>query len=352
MHGRKERGQLELFITGSLRGLIPDDHVLVRVDQVLDLGWFRAEVAGLYCADIGRPGIDTEVAVRLMVAGFLMGIVQDRRLMRDAQVNLTIRWFVSYALHEALPDHSSLTRIRQRWGEDIFRQVFTRVVRQCQKAGMVSAETVHIDVSLIRANVSMDALVSRHLDAVDAAHDDANDAQRDARTSDKFKKLCRRDLDATMATSSKAPLRPAYKQHTAVDDFAGGGVNVEIVTDEEHDAGRFDERLDAIEATFGVIPWRITADRLYGIGRIYTALEDRRIEAVIPPLRPPRSKAEQGFPTERFKFDPHQDVVRCPAKKRLTPRDHSASATVPTGTTARAAPSRRNACPGAPRPAG
>ncbi len=73
-------------------------------------------------------------------------------------------------MHEALPDHSSLTRIRQRWGEDVFRRVFTRVVRQCQKAGLVSAETVPIDASLIRANVSMDALVSRPLDAVEDAN--------------------------------------------------------------------------------------------------------------------------------------------------------------------------------------
>lgn len=69
MLGRKERGQPELFITGSLRGLIADDHVLVRVDQVRDLGWLRAEVADLYCADNGRPGIDPEVAMRLMLAG-------------------------------------------------------------------------------------------------------------------------------------------------------------------------------------------------------------------------------------------------------------------------------------------
>ncbi len=193
MLGRKERGQLELFITGSLRDLIPDDHVLVMIDQVLDLGWLRAEVADLYCADNGRPGIDPEVVVRLMLAGFLLGVVHDRRLMREAQVNLAIRWFIGSALQEALPDHSSLTRIRHRWGEDIFRRVFTRVVRQCQAAGLVSAETVHIDASLIRANVSMDALVTRHLDAVE----DVNDAERDARTSGKFKKLCRTDPDAS-----------------------------------------------------------------------------------------------------------------------------------------------------------
>jgi transposase len=321
MLGRKERDQLELFITGSLRSLVPDDHVLVKIDHVLDLGWLRAEVADLYCAENGRPGIDPEVAVRLMLAGFLLGIVHDRRLMREAQVNLAIRWFVGYGLHEALPDHSSLTRIRQRWGEAVFRTVFTRVVQQCQAAGLVTAETVHIDASLIRADVSMDALVARHLDAVETA----NDAERTARKSDRFKKLCRTDPDATMATSSKAPLRPAYKQHTAVDDQEGVVVDVEIVTGEEHDTGRFEERLDAIEDTVGAPPDRITADTIYGVGRVYAALERRQIEAVIPPLRTTRRRGAQGFATGRFKFDPHHDVVRCPAKKRLKPRNSTKS---------------------------
>lgn len=85
MLGRKERDQLELFMTGSLRQLVPDDHILARVDRVLDLGWLRGEVADLTRADNGRPGIDPEVAVRLMLAGFLLGVVHDRRLMREAR---------------------------------------------------------------------------------------------------------------------------------------------------------------------------------------------------------------------------------------------------------------------------
>jgi transposase len=319
MPGRKERGQLELFITGSLRDLIPDGHVPVRIDRVPDLGWLRAGVLGLYCPDHGRPGIDPEVAVRLMLAGFLLGIVRDRRLLREAQVNLAIRWFIGYALHEALPDHSSLTRIRRRWDEDMFRRIFTRVVQQCQAAGPVPAETVHVDASLIRANVSMDALVARHLDAVE----EANDAERTARSSGKCKRLCRTDPDATMATSSRGPLRPSYKQHAAVDDHTGVVV-VEIVTGEEHDTGRFEERPDAIEATLGEAPDRITADAAYGIGRVHADLEDRRIAAVIPPLGVVRRKGAQGFPTERFKHDPHHDL-RCPARKGLTPRNRTKS---------------------------
>ena len=154
MLGSKERDQLELFITGSLGQLVPDDHVLARVDRVLDLSWLRSEVANLYCEGNGRPGIDPEVAVRLMLAGFLLGIVHDRRLMREAQVNVAIRWFVGYGLHEMLPDHSSLTRIRQRWGAERFRWIFQRSVKACVEAKIAKGEVVHVDASLIRANVS------------------------------------------------------------------------------------------------------------------------------------------------------------------------------------------------------
>jgi transposase len=321
MLGHKPRGQLELFVTGSLRNLIPDDHVLVRVDAAIDLGWLPDEVRPLYSVDKGRPGIDPEVAIRLMLTGFLLGIIHDRRLMREAQVNLAIRWFVGYALHEDLPDHSSLTRIRQRWGDETFRKVFTRVVQQCQQAGLITAETVHMDASLIRADVSMDAVVERHLDAVD----EANDAERLSRETGKHKKHCATDPDATMATSSKAPLRPSYKQHTAVDDHAGVVVDVEIVTGEEHDTGRFTERVDAMAATLGARPGQITADAAYGTGHVYAALEEREVGYVIPNRKPVRRKDTSGFPIERFKYDAHKDVVRCPNRKILAPRNTTKS---------------------------
>lgn len=139
MLGRKDRRQPELFVAGSLRELLPEDHVLVRVDRVLDLSWLAGEVAELYAAEGGRPSIDPEVAVRLMLAGFLLGIVHDRRLLREAQVNLAIRWFAGYGLHERLPDHSSQTRIRQRWGAERFRCIFERTVKACLGAGIAPA---------------------------------------------------------------------------------------------------------------------------------------------------------------------------------------------------------------------
>ena len=106
------------FFAGSLRDLIRDEHVLARVARVLDLRWLRDEVADLYSPDSGPPGIAPEVAVRLTLAGFLLGLVHDRKLMREAAVNVAIRRFPGFGLTERLPDHSSLARIRQHWGAE------------------------------------------------------------------------------------------------------------------------------------------------------------------------------------------------------------------------------------------
>lgn len=158
MQSKRERRQDELFIASSLSALIPDDHILKRVDRILDLSWIHDAVRGCYCQNNGRPSIDPEAALRLMLAGFFYRITGDRELMREAQVNIAIRWFMGYRLDEALPDHSSLTTIRQRWGDSLYRDVFDRTVKQCMAAGLVNAQTVHIDATLICADLSWESL--------------------------------------------------------------------------------------------------------------------------------------------------------------------------------------------------
>ena len=166
MLGRKEGDQEEWVLLGPLREHIPDDHILVQADQVLDLSWVEGEVAGLYSPNTGRPSIAPESAVRLMLAGLFLGIVHDRKLMREAQVNLAIRWFAGYSLNDKLPDHSTLTRIRQRWGAELFRRIFFKTVQQCMDAGLVDGSTVHVDATLIRANASVKSFVAAHADRV------------------------------------------------------------------------------------------------------------------------------------------------------------------------------------------
>jgi transposase len=317
MLGRKERDQLELFMTGSLRQLVPDDHVLARVDRVLDLSWLRDEVADLYCADTGRPGIDPEVAVRLMLAGFLLGIVHDRRLMREAQVNLAIRWFVGYGLHEILPDHSSLTRIRQRWGCDRFQKIFQRTVQACIAAKIAKGEIVHVDASLIRADVSWDSLAVRHVEKLRDANDDEVQARRTSRKTGKFKKVCVTDPDASMATSGRnRRLEPAYKQHAVVDDICGVVLDIEVTTGEVNEGQLILERVDVAAETTGATPKVVTADAGYAYAKVYDGFEQRGIEALIPcksePIRSP-------VPMRRFRYDAKHDILKCPRGKILRP---------------------------------
>ncbi len=137
MLGRRRRANKTLFVAGGLEDLVPEDHLLRRVDAAVEFSWVREMVAETYSPSMGRPSIDPEAAVRLMLGGYLLGIVHDRALMRLARVNVALRWFAGFALDERLPHHSSLTRLRQRWGVERFRRMFVRVVGLCQEAGLL-----------------------------------------------------------------------------------------------------------------------------------------------------------------------------------------------------------------------
>lgn len=333
---RKPPSQLELFVAGPLEDLVPDDHILARVDRVLDLSWLHGEVADCYSAGNGRPGIDPEVAVRLMLAGFLLGIVHDRRLMRDAQVNIAIRWFIGCGLHDRLPDHSSLTRIRQRWGAGRFRKIFQRTVSACLDAGIAKGEVVHVDATLIRADVSWESLVDRHADAVAAGNGDAaaeegatdnestnadapdNESRKaGARPAGKRKKMSTTDVDASMAKSSRnVRLEPCYKQHTAVDDENGVVLDVEVTTGEVNEGDTIEAQVDEVRAISGREMKTVTADAGYAYGKVYGGLERRGIDPLIPAKREPfRSRV----PKCRFRYDSKNDIVKCPRGKVLRP---------------------------------
>jgi IS5 family transposase len=203
------------------------------------------------------------VAVRLTLAGLLIGIVHDRKLMREAQVNIAIRWFIGYGLHEELPHHSSLTRIRQRWGEERFHRIFKRTVEACLQAKIATAEVVHIDASLIRANVSWESLVERHVEDVLSENrtEEEIEVERKGRQSGRYKKVCTTDPDATMATNARnRRLEPAYKQHTAVDDKVGVILDVAVTTGQTNEGEMIEPQVDEVEATTGIDIKTVTAD--------------------------------------------------------------------------------------------
>src|SRR6187402_2147501 len=149
----------------SLEDLVPPDHVSRHLERSLALGFVRDLVKDTY-AGIGRPSIDPGVFFKLQLMLFFEGLRSERQLMRVVADRLSLRWYLGYDLTEPLPDHSSLTRIRERYGLDVFRRFFEQIVTQCIEAGLVWGQELYIDATKVAANAALDSLHPRF--AVDA----------------------------------------------------------------------------------------------------------------------------------------------------------------------------------------
>jgi transposase len=122
----------------DLDSLVRQDHFLRKVNRVLESAFVRELTAACYASGLGRPSIDPEVFFRMLLVAYLYDVKSDRQLCEDVHHNFAYRWFCRLALPDKMPDHSSLSRIRDRYGEDIFEALFRRLVEICQKQGLVA----------------------------------------------------------------------------------------------------------------------------------------------------------------------------------------------------------------------
>jgi transposase len=146
--------------TVCLADLVPVDHVYRHLERTLDLSFVRDLVAPYYAA-CGRPSIDPVVYFKLQLVLFFEGLRSERQLMRVVADRLSVRWDLGYDLGEALPDHSSLTKIRERYGLETFRRFFEAIVEQCRAAGLVWGKELYVDATQVDANAFMDSLTPR-----------------------------------------------------------------------------------------------------------------------------------------------------------------------------------------------
>ena len=153
--------QPELFVQIDYQALIPSYHILRRIDKVLDLSFVKQLTKSFYSDTQGRPSIDPKVFFRICILGYLYGIKSDRQLCDEIGMNIGYRWFVGLSMSDVVPDHSSLTRIRDRLGVGCFEAVFERVVEQCREAGLVEGKRIITDASLVEANASARKLERR-----------------------------------------------------------------------------------------------------------------------------------------------------------------------------------------------
>jgi transposase len=144
----------------SLEELVPKDNFYRRLKATIDFSFVRELVRDCY-ASSGRPSVDPVVFFRLQLVMFFEDIHSERQLMEVAADRLSIRWFLGYDLHEPLPDHSSLIRIRERYGLEIFRRFFERIVEMCIDAGLIWGKELYFDATKVEANASVPSMGPR-----------------------------------------------------------------------------------------------------------------------------------------------------------------------------------------------
>jgi transposase len=165
-----------------LEDLVPKDNFYRRLEKTLDFSFVRELVRPLYARG-GRPSVDPVAFFRLQLVMFFEDIRSERRLMEVAADRLSIRWFLGYDLNEPLPDHSSLTRIGERYGLEVFRGFFGRIVEECMDAGLVRGKELFFDSTKVQANAAVDSLAPRwaveaHLEGLFEAQEEAHLAAR------------------------------------------------------------------------------------------------------------------------------------------------------------------------------
>lgn len=289
MQSKREDFGYEMTLLPSLESLIPADYPLRRLHQVLDLSFVHEAVRDRYCQDNGRPSIDPEVILRLFLLQAIAGIAHVRQLLREVQVNLAYRWFIGYRADEKLPDHSTLSKALDRFGDEVFNELFARSITQCQKSGLLEGKVLHIDATTIRADL---------------------DRNRVGKTDSP-------DPDARYGHFPDGKLRPGYKQHTVADDKSRVvvGLSVTPANGSEHDeaVAVLDEVIERLERP----PEAVCGDTAYASGKNYDELEERGVRLVSPPAAPRTYTGDKYFSIEAFEYDEDRDVFTCPHGKQL-----------------------------------
>jgi transposase len=365
MMGTKERAFGPLPPV-TLEGLVPADHFYRHLERTLDLSFVRDVVREAY-ADSGRPSSDPVVFFKLQLILFFEGLRSERQLMRVVADRLSLRWYLGYDLTEPLPDHSSLTRIRERYGMAVFRTFFERIVEQCVAAGLVWGRELYVDATKVAANASIDSVqprfaVEAHLERLLAgeAPDDLGDdpdgsgaappplpvtltaaaqadlaaaaAHRhdwlgqagrpnrdvirggDRRTAD-FRASAT-DPDASLMRHRDGGLDLGYPDHYVVDGGKARIILAPLVT-----PGEVQENQPALDLLWWVCfrwkvrPHQASGDTTYGTREIIVALEDAGIRAYVP--LPDLDHRTPFFGREKFTSDPAGDAYRCPGGQTL-----------------------------------
>jgi len=330
MMGRLKHDQGRLFYSFCLEEAVPEDHLVRQVAAVLDLSWVHGELAPHY-PDNGRPSIDPELMIRMLIIGYVFAIRSERALCRDVQVNLAYRWFCGLSIEDKIPDHSAFSRARnERFRDsDIFRRVFENVVETCIAAGLVGGEGFAVDASLIVADANKQRSIpgaewNKERAAKDASRAvkeylaTLDDAAFGAASEVMPKFVSPSDPAAQWTGAMRGPAFFAYADNYLVDVKFGVIVDVEATRAiRQAEVGAAKTMIGRTEERFRLKPERLAADSAYGsAATLNWIVNEKRIAPHIPVIE--KSKREDGsLSREDFTFDKDRNVYVCPQGKLL-----------------------------------
>ena len=334
MQGRHEY-QPQLFSAIDIESLIPKSHLLRRIERVLDLSFLPSLTAPLYSKTHGRPSIDPEVFVRMVLLGYLYNVDSDRQLCEEVGYNLAYRWFCRLSLKDSVPDHSSMTKIRDRLGEKTYEEIFDQVVDQCGKAGLVKLEQVMVDGSAIKANASIYAMKERETNDKDRNDEDQQKPADQIHSKDGFsnndfrkrgilgKKISNQthyspvDPDATLSGKAHETKSLSYKTHHAIDAGSRVVIDCHVTTGSVSDITVFPDRIAAIEEKYEKKIGEVIADRGYGSGASLALLDERGIKSNIPLWSSRSGMTYFRQLEEGFKVSDDGQTVHCPEGHKM-----------------------------------
>jgi len=317
----------------SLESLVPSDHLLRKIDAVIDFSFIHECVAGLYCPDNGRPALDPVVMFKALFIGYLFGIRSERQLVREIEVNVAYRWFLRLGLTDPVFDASTLSQNRRRRYTDtsIAQDIFDAIMEQAIGHGLVDGKVLYTDSTHLKASANRNrydkAVIAKsraeYWEALDAAveEDRAAHGKKPLKASprepvSKETKVSRTDPESGYMVRDGKPKGFFYLDHRTVDGRLGIITDTYTTPANVHDSIVYLARLDRQRARFGFDVAAVGLDAGYATAGIAKGLEERGILGVTG-YRNPTPPKPGMMRKKAFVYERAADGYRCPQGQLL-----------------------------------
>jgi len=326
MMGQHARSE-SLFYYFRIEDQVPENHLLRLLDRHIRFDFVREKLKDSY-SDTGRPSIDPELLLRILLIGYLYGVTSERKLVEELQMHLAWRWFTGLSFDQEIPHHSTFSKNRHgRFLEsNLFQELFEAIVDRCMEAGLVEGEHLSVDGSFLLANASRLSRIPRE-QLPEAAHvkrtvreyladlKQENPVEEPAHQQDQVSTT---DPDSTYATKGKGAAELGYFNNYLIDNRSCVILGVQATAarlSQESAAAR--EMITRSAERRGCFPQSVAADTTYGNGELLAWLEERNITPYIRVKESPAPKTNL-YAIEKFTYDPETNSYQCPEGKQLT----------------------------------